>query len=329
MEKLPAGNYPAEYELKGCQVSGPPPDFKYYHKIIMAADLRRFTETMMDMRNPKNMGSFLSKLFDGMAEIVKKQNGSVNKYLGDGFLVHFPVDDPAKLPEILPNIVEGLFEIKNYIFEQNKDLFDLQKLGLSIVLLDDSRVTMGKIGNIVYTDYSLIGREVNSLFRALDAAKGNMILVYKNLVEFLHEKWVLVDIGVQTYDGIYEPIRLYSILRPREPEENGKIIRGCISKCASYNLCIKAYNEGKNGKKMINCGNYNKDKEESKNCWHWFHCKVKNHYGEAHQNFENFSCCHICVHFASCFHSFFLGKFNHPMIWCGKPNPYQTISATL
>ena len=70
MEKLPPGNYPAEYDIKGCQVSGPPPDFKHRHKVIVAADLRRFTETMVDMRNPTMMGGFLSKLFDQMADIV-------------------------------------------------------------------------------------------------------------------------------------------------------------------------------------------------------------------------------------------------------------------
>jgi hypothetical protein len=329
MEKLTPGNYPAEYHIKGCQVTGPPPDFKHRHKVIVAADLRRFTETMVDMRNPTMMGGFLSKLFDQMADIVQEQGGSVNKYLGDGFLVHYPVDDSAKLPEILPNIMEGLFNLKDYIFQQYKELYDLPKLGLSIVLLYDSKVTMGKIGSIVYTDYSLFGREVNSLFRALEAAKGNLILIYKDLVEFLHEKWVLIDIGTQCYDGIYEPIRLYSVLRRRESDENGKIIRGCVPQCKNYKLCLKAYNEGKTGKKMINCGNYDKDKEESTNCWHWRECQVKQHYGLAHQSFENFSCCHICAHFPYCFHSFFLGKFNHPMIWCGKPNPCNKISATV
>lgn len=318
------GNYPGEFEIFGYHDKTPTPEFTNYSKVILATDLRRFTETMEDLNNPKIMGSFLSKFLDESAEILCIQKGLINKYLGDGFLAHFSVDKSEDLDQIINHIMKGIFEIFTK-FNQLKENHKFLKLGLSFVLSLNATVPMGRIGKIVYTDYSMIGRGVNSIFKALDVAKGNLILIFDNISEFLDEEWMLINLGTQTYDGIYTPIKLYSVLREKnnDEKEKEKALRSCVPTCKSYYLCEKAWRLGLEGKEKINC--YKCITRDSYPCWHWRKCKVKHHYGKEHNGHENFECCHICSNFRHCYHSYFLGKANHPMVWCEINNPFKLI----
>jgi hypothetical protein len=226
------------------------------------------------------------------------------------------VPSARKLPEILDEIIKGLFKIRRVIFPDLCKNYRYNKLGLSIVLSRDSQVIMGRVGSVVYNDYTLLGRNINQLFRAVDIAKGNQILIFKDLVQFLNKKWILVDLGEQTLDAIYNPVRLYSVMRHREDDENNKL-RGCNEKCESYVLCNHMHILGL-GAKSINCHACKLKKSYS--CWYKPKCNVN--------NAAKMPCCHICSHFTYCYHSYYLGKFKHPMVWCGFSDKYQYICDT-
>jgi hypothetical protein len=79
LENLIPGNYPEEYKIRARIDKAPEYGFSYNDKILLVVDLRRFTETMEESRDPGDMGPFLSKLFDEISEIIQQLNGSMNK----------------------------------------------------------------------------------------------------------------------------------------------------------------------------------------------------------------------------------------------------------
>jgi hypothetical protein len=220
----------------------------------------------------------------------------------------------------LHQIVWGIYDVINCDFPQLRASSFLTKIGLSIVISRVPDVIWARIGGPSYWDYSMIGKDVNKLFRALDSAKGNLILISDDLGQFLNNNWVLVEIGKQALDGVLHPIELFSVLRPREPDEKIDKYIYCVPRCPHYHICKVAYDRGIQDKELINC-QYCMRSQEDPICWHWGDCNVKDNYGKAKGNHDDFTCCHICNHFKSCFHSYFLGRFKKKMIWCGKPYP--------
>jgi len=328
MEKLTPGNYPSEV-ISDTQLPNPPYSLSHQSEILVAGDLRRFTETVEDSEsfNLEEIWGFLSKLFDMIADIIAIQGGAINKYLGDGFLAHYRIKNSSDPSAILNRIIIGMFDIINIGFANLRSIYKHKLLGMSIVI-SMGNVLWGKIGSIGYTDYSMIGNSVNHLFKVLNFAKGNSIIVFPHLKPYLDNNWILIDLGRQNLAGLLRPIELYSVLRPRVDEESNGKLRECVRECRSYHLCTAAYSRGEKGNKIINC-QYCKEINVETFCWYWNECKVKHEYGVAKEgNFDDFSCCHVCAHFSSCFHSYYLGKLKHSMIWCGPPNPYQLISQT-
>lgn len=305
------GNYPADFKL------GRPVENE---RIVVISDIRRFTSCLE--KHQRKTILFISEFFDEMAGLIqtKFSDAYVNKYLGDGMLAHFPPGpdyDQAALSAIQAAF-SSLDIFREYLKKYEIMEKDIGLMGLSIVLSKES-IYRGIIGKCSYLDYTLVGKHVNRVFRALDSSKGNLVLIFENLKDRVEDKYILVDIGLQTYDGVYVPVELYSVMRDREDDETGGKLRTCMSQCLGYKFCKAAFDQGRKKQDFLNC-------QDCKECWHWYQCEIKQRYGVEHNGHDKFQCCHICSNFTKCFHNYYLGKsFSSYMIWCGDNFPYKLI----
>lgn len=276
-EILIPGNYPKERALSlkvissGIQPLPKKNEHLFQNRIIMATDIRRFTETVEKLESLgkiDGMRLFLSNFFDECAkEIYDCCNEAVlNKYLGDGFLAHFPVPgDDAPMNEMINAIekpIDVAYKILN-LFNYYIKKFRFHNLGLTTVL------SLGKfskvdIGTIYYIDHSsLLGKNVNSVFRALNVGKGNILIVFDDIVSFISQQYILVDLGKQAVDGIERLLQLYSVMREKMNGEilhegSGKneidLLRKCMPECDDYPICIRAWEIGIKDAKAENEG---------------------------------------------------------------------------
>jgi len=303
------GNYPADFKLVKPIES---------ERIIVISDIRRFTSCLE--KHQRKTILFISEFSDEMAGLIQTnfKDAFVNKYLGDGILAHFspgPDHDDAALSAIKASF-SSLMMFKEYVKKYELMEKGMGLMGLSIVLSRES-IYRGVVGKCSYIDYTLIGKHVNRVFRALDSAKGNLILIFENLKDHAGEKYILVDVGLQTYDGVYVPVELYSVMRDKRDDEIGGKLRTCVSKCLGYKFCKVAFDRGRRKQDFINC-------QDCKECWHWYDCEIKLRYGVERKGHDKFQCCHICSNFTKCFHNYYLGKnFSSDMIWCGENFPYK------
>ena len=304
------GNYPGD-------VSSQPSLPDDADRIILASDVRGFTLSMEE--HQKKVILFVSEFFDDVSRLIQDRvsGAFVNKYLGDGILAHFP--NVPNSSDAAANAVETAFLSLTCFQNYATKKFGFQKVGLSTVLSRE-RIFIGSVGKSHYIDYTLLGKHVNRVFRALGSAKGNLVLVFENLKDFLNEMYLLVDIGLQTYDGVYTPVELYSVMRKKEDDESDKKLRLCVEQCSGYAICRNAWDRGHDKKKFLNCQECGRGK-----CWNWKYCGIKNDYGIENKGHDGFECCHICTYFVRCFHNYYLGRSfslgkQIPMIWCGDPS---------
>ena len=69
---------------------------RHAHNVaVMFVDIRSFT-TAARQRTPEEVVQRLDRAFEVIVEIVDRNHGIVNKFLGDGFLALFgaPLEDP-------------------------------------------------------------------------------------------------------------------------------------------------------------------------------------------------------------------------------------------
>lgn len=144
---------------------------------LLNLDIRGFSALARRI-GPQKTVSLLNHFFSVMGEIVFKNDGIVDKYLGDGFLALFGA--PMSSAADADNAVRAALQMREALRALN-DRFIMQfqaslEIGISI---HTGEVVVGNIGFDKKMDYTVIGDPVNALFRLqeLTKQKTNEILM--------------------------------------------------------------------------------------------------------------------------------------------------------
>lgn len=80
---------------------------------VMFLDIRNFTK-FSESRTPAEVVDYLNLLFSFMIEIVNRNNGIINKFLGDGFMAVYgaPIGDGKECENAIKTVQEILEEVK-------------------------------------------------------------------------------------------------------------------------------------------------------------------------------------------------------------------------
>jgi adenylate cyclase len=123
---------------------------------VMFLDIRGFT-SFAEKKKPEEVVAYLDSLFEFMIEIVNRNNGIINKFLGDGFMAVFgaPISDGhANL-----NAVAAAREILARVADETA-CGNVLPTRVGIGLHAGDAVT-GRIGSSVRQEYTVIGDVVN------------------------------------------------------------------------------------------------------------------------------------------------------------------------
>jgi adenylate cyclase len=115
---------------------------------LLVADIRGFTPLSRSMQTG-DLDVLLGAWILACKEIIENQHGSINKYLGDGFLAYWP--DTATTPEEIVGVISALKEF------QKKGGPDFR------FVVHFGPVAIGGIASM--GEESLMGSEVNLIFR--------------------------------------------------------------------------------------------------------------------------------------------------------------------
>jgi len=147
---------------------------------IMLADLRGFTSiaaehpaaTVLDM---------LNRCFIGMSEIIFRNHGTIDKFMGDSILVIFESLDPV---EGVMNAVECAVDMQcamEAINAANREQ-GLPEMYFGIGL-NTGRVMSALLGSDLYSEYTVIGDEVNLTSRIESFSLRGQVLISESTWE--------------------------------------------------------------------------------------------------------------------------------------------------
>lgn len=140
---------------------------------VMFVDIRGFTAAAR-LRSPPDVVRRLDAAFAVLVDIVDRNGGIVNKFLGDGFLALFgaPLADPAAAQRA----VTAAREMLSAMERENAGSDWPLRLGIGLHL---GEVVAGNVGSPRRKEYTVIGDTVNLAARieALNKEYGSQLLV--------------------------------------------------------------------------------------------------------------------------------------------------------
>ncbi|HXU93465.1 MAG TPA: adenylate/guanylate cyclase domain-containing protein [Gallionella sp.] len=142
---------------------------------ILLADLRGFTAITATLPAGAVI-TMLNRCLGRMNEIVSRYQGVIDKFMGDSVMVLFGV--PLKQPDDVNRALACAIEMQLAMLEiNNQDRQDgIPDLSMGIGI-NTGNVTAGKIGSDFYSEYTVIGDEVNLTSRIEAFSLRGQILI--------------------------------------------------------------------------------------------------------------------------------------------------------
>jgi adenylate cyclase len=145
---------PAVVEKLLAREGGEQSEIKYV--CLMFLDIRDFT-AFSEKTEPSAVVSYLNGLFEFMIDSINRNNGMINKFLGDGFMAVFgaPLSDGRDVQNAVTAAREILARVEEL---NNAKLIPPTRIGIG---LHAGEAITGNVGSTVRKEYTIIGDTVN------------------------------------------------------------------------------------------------------------------------------------------------------------------------
>lgn len=175
---------------------------------VMFVDIRGFTAISESM-HPKDNFLFINSFNNRMGPIIRKNEGFIMQYLGDGFMALFPKGSQHALRAS----VEMHMELKVF----NKERANKERLPVKVGIgMQNGNLIMGITGDIKRLDAAIISDTVNTASRIEGLSKhfGTSILLTGNCKENLthSNEFNFRYLGLVQVTGKQKPIALYECI---------------------------------------------------------------------------------------------------------------------
>ncbi|TMJ81281.1 MAG: adenylate/guanylate cyclase domain-containing protein [Alphaproteobacteria bacterium] len=174
---------------------------------VMFVDIRGFTAAART-RSPQEVVDRLDAAFAVLVEIVDRNGGIVNKFLGDGFLALFgaPFDDPDAARRAVTAAREMLAAIEQHNVRSDWPL----RIGIG---LHFGNVVAGNVGSPRRKEYTVIGDTVNlaSRIEGLNKQFGSQLLISDAVRQAIGQDVDAIPLGDVPIRGYEQPVRVWRL----------------------------------------------------------------------------------------------------------------------
>jgi adenylate cyclase len=179
---------------------------------VMFSDIRGFTP-ITEQLGAQGTVSFLNEYFTLMVDIITKEEGMLDKFIGDAIMAAFGLpmphdDDEDRAVRASIKMIQACWK---YSAERIAKGFVQVDMGIG---LNTDMVVSGNIGSAKRMDYTLIGDGVNLASRLESACKqySARILISENTYKRLRGTYRVRDIDMVIVKGKTEPVGVYEVL---------------------------------------------------------------------------------------------------------------------
>ena len=178
---------------------------------ILFANMRGFT-SLAERMEPEELIDGLNQHFTVMTDIVFRHDGTLDKYIGDGILAFF--GDPIPFEDHAERAVVTALEMRQRLrsLRAKWTLRRDEELNVGIGI-STGYVTVGNIGSVTRTEYTVIGNHVRLASHLAQIAGPDQILVSDQTlaVPEVRERVHSVSLEAITLEGFRQPVSIFEI----------------------------------------------------------------------------------------------------------------------
>lgn len=178
---------------------------------VMFADLRNFTQ-FSENRFPYDVVFILNDYFRHVGEAIESHGGRIDKFLGDGILAYFGLDEDPRVG--CRNAVDAARQIAVELAKVNQRLKSALPKALEVGIgLHFGDVILGQIGNERSGSVTIIGDTVNTASRLQSATKqtGSQMILSTNVAANAGVDLSFLKVYRIRVRGRDEPLRVYAV----------------------------------------------------------------------------------------------------------------------
>lgn len=176
------------------------------------SDVRNFT-TFSEKMDPQDLSDFLNSYLTPMTDMVFKNNGTLDKYMGDGMMAFFgaPIsmeDHAYHACQCALASIEKLDEIR---IEFAAKGWPEVNIGIGI---NSGMMSVGNMGSKIVQSYTILGDAVNLASRLEGATKdyGITILAGEKTYELAKDRMIFREVDRVRVKGKQLPVRAYHLV---------------------------------------------------------------------------------------------------------------------
>ncbi len=175
---------------------------------IMICDLREFTK-ISDNWPRDDVIDLLNDYFDAMSEPIARHGGEILKFIGDGLLAIFPLQQPDACAKLLHAVTEARRAMAALNERNGATGRAPLNYGIGVHVGD---VMYGNIGSSSRLDFTVIGPAVNmaSRLETLTKQLGRTVLLSRDFAELVQPQFELERVGKHEVRGFSDPIELFA-----------------------------------------------------------------------------------------------------------------------
>jgi len=174
----------------------------------MFADIRGFT-SFSEKLDPQELVSVLNRYLSVVADAVLKEEGTIDKFLGDAVMAWF--NAPIPQPDHMLRAVRAAVGTREAVTELRAQMPPELRLAFGVGIHYGEAV-LGLVGTESRLDYTAIGDSVNTAKRIQENSGPNQILISGPAYDLARE-WIQVkEVAPIQAKGKREPVPVYEVL---------------------------------------------------------------------------------------------------------------------
>jgi adenylate cyclase len=172
---------------------------------VLFADMAN-SSSMAEKLGPKRFGELLNRYYQDVTNIIFEYGGLIDKYLGDGFMAVFGMNQDDGKPE--ESAVSAGIEILELIESRYSGAPDKIDIGIGI---NSGSIVAGYVSTKERLELSVLGDTVNVAARLESLARPNRIVIGPQTREALNGSFNLSDLGEQVLKGRSKPLKVFEV----------------------------------------------------------------------------------------------------------------------
>lgn len=176
---------------------------------IMFLDIRGFTP-FSEKKEPEEIIRYQNNVFGFMIDIITKNHGIINQFLGDGYMATFGA--PISKGNDCQNAVNAALEIIKTVNQKNENKeIENTRIGIG---LHAGNVVAGNVGTHIRKQYSITGNTVilASRIEQLNKEYNSQLLISEEVIMELNTSGIKNDfLGPVQVKGRETPINIYKL----------------------------------------------------------------------------------------------------------------------